>query len=125
MGKSQRDCKETTTLSKVHFTSSKTSASPSSKFIRASLRGWREYLSIANLAIAKLNPALSPQWMQFTYVALRGGHFVDGENPSGAQLGQMEPARWTTLYKQLVDLKVIETEFDPATAYTLQFVHAN
>ena len=98
------------------------------KFIRASLRGWREYLkdpSVANAAIAKLNPALSPHWMQFTYSALRDGHFVDGEGPGGSQLGQMEPARWTTLYKQLVDLKVIEKEFDPATAYTLQFVRTN
>jgi len=35
----------------------------------------------------------------------------------------MEPRRWTTMYEQLVDLKVIDKPFDPATAYTLQFLH--
>jgi len=97
------------------------------RFVRASLRGWRDYLNdpaAAHAAVAKLNPALSPQWMQFTWQELRDGHFVAGENPDGSQIGQMNPARWATLYKQLLELKVIEKEFDPATAYTLQFVQA-
>jgi hypothetical protein len=34
----------------------------------------------------------------------------------------MSPERWTTMYNQLPDLKVIDKPFDPATAYTLQFV---
>lgn len=95
------------------------------KFVRASIRGWRDYLndpSAVNPAIAKLNPALSTQWMQFTWQALRDGHFVAGDDPSGTQVGQMDPARWAMLYKQLLDLKVIEKEFDPQGAYTLQFV---
>jgi NitT/TauT family transport system substrate-binding protein len=95
------------------------------KFVRASLKGWREYLndpSAAHAAIAKLNPALNPEWMQFTWQKLREGHFVAGNDPSGAQLGQMDPKRWATMYEQLTDLKVIANPFDPATAYTLQFV---
>jgi NitT/TauT family transport system substrate-binding protein len=98
------------------------------KFVRASLRGWRDYLkdpAVAHAAVIKLNPALSPQWMQFTWQELRDGHFVAGEDPSGAQIGQMDPARWVALYKQLLELQVIEKEFDPETAYTLQFVRAN
>jgi NitT/TauT family transport system substrate-binding protein len=96
-----------------------------SKFVRASLKGWKDYLmdpAPAHTAIAKLNPALNPEWMQFTWQKLRDGHFVAGEDPTGAQLGQMEPKRWATMYEQLVDLKVIETPFDPTTAYTLQFL---
>lgn len=98
------------------------------KFVRASLRGWRDYLSDpaeAHAAVAKLNPALSPQWMQFTWQELRDGHFVAGEGPNGSQMGQMDPARWSMLYQQLLELKVIEKELDPATAYTLQFVPTN
>jgi hypothetical protein len=34
----------------------------------------------------------------------------------------MTIARWTTMYNQLLDLKVIEKPFDPAIAYTLEFV---
>ena len=96
------------------------------KFVRASIKGWRDYLddpAPAHQAMAKLNPALSPDWMNFSWRALRDGHFVAGDDPTGAQLGQMTAARWSTMYKQLVDLKVIEKPFDPATAYTLQFAH--
>ena len=98
------------------------------KFVDASLKSWRDYLndpSAARTAIAKLNPALNPVWMEFTWKALRDGHFVAGEDPSGAQLGRMNAERWSTMYEQLVDLKVIDKEFDPAAAYTLQFVKQN
>ena len=94
------------------------------KFVEASVRGWRDYLndpSAAHAAIAKLNPALNPEWMEFTWKALRDGHFVAGDDPSGAQLGKMNAERWNTMYQQLLDLKVIDKQFDPATAYTLQF----
>ena len=95
------------------------------KFVRASLKGWRNYLNdpaAANTAIAGLNPALNPDWMQFTWEQLRTGHFVAGDDPSGAQLGQFDPKRWSTMYDQLSDLKVITKPFDPAAAYTLRFL---
>lgn len=97
------------------------------KFVRASVRGWREYLndpSAAHAALLKLNPALSPQWMQFSWQQLRDGHFVAGEAADGSQMGQMDPARWTTLYQQLLELKVIDKQFDPASAYTLRFIQS-
>jgi NitT/TauT family transport system substrate-binding protein len=95
------------------------------KFVRASLRGWRDYLihpDDINAAIGKLNPALSVAQMQFSYQGLRDQHFIAGDDPSGAELGQFTPARWTSMYQQLLDLKVIEKPFDPAIAYTLQFL---
>jgi NitT/TauT family transport system substrate-binding protein len=98
------------------------------KFVRASLKGWREYLNdptAAHAMIAKLNPALNPDWMQFTWTQLRDGHFVTGDDPTGAQIGQFDPKRWATMYDQLVDLKLIQKPFDPTTAYTLQFLQAH
>ena len=95
------------------------------KFVRASLKGWNDYLNdpaTAHAAIAKLNPALSPDWMQFSWQALRDGQFVSGDDSGGAQLGRMNAERWSIMYQQLLDLKVIAKPFDPATAYTLQFV---
>jgi NitT/TauT family transport system substrate-binding protein len=95
------------------------------KFVAASLRGWRDYLedpSAAHAAIVKLNPALNAEWMNFTWKALRDGHFVQGDDPSGAQLGKMNADRWNAMYEQLFELKVISKQFDPTTAYTLQFV---
>jgi NitT/TauT family transport system substrate-binding protein len=95
------------------------------KFVSASLRGWREYLrdpEPAHAAIMKLNPALNPQWMQFSWQALADGRFVTGEAADGRQLGGMDPERWLAMYNQLQDLKVLGSKFDPAAAYTLQFV---
>jgi len=95
------------------------------KFVRASVRGWREYLidpAPAHAMIAKLNPALTPDWMDFTWKALRDGHFVAGDAPNGADLGQLDPKRWQEMYAKLVELKLIEKPFDPSTAYTLQFI---
>jgi len=95
------------------------------KFVDASLHGWRDYLQDpgpAHAMIMKLNPALNPQWVEFSWNALRDGHFVMGDDPNGALLGKMDAARWDTMYEQLLNLKVIEKQFDPATGYTLQFV---
>ena len=95
------------------------------KFVRASVRGWRDYLKNPddiNAAISKLNPAMSVPQMKFSYEALRDQHFIAGEDASGADLGRFDPARWTSMYQQLLDLKVISKPFDPAIAYTLQFL---
>jgi len=43
---------------------------------------------------------------------------------TGAQVGQMNAERWTTMYQQLIEIKVIDKQLDPATAYTLQFITA-
>ena len=96
------------------------------KFVRASLRGWRDYLNDptpANEAIAKLNPAMSREQMAFTYQALKDGKFITGPDPD--HLGVFEPARWNTMYQQLLDLNIVKHPFDPATAYTRQFLPPN
>jgi NitT/TauT family transport system substrate-binding protein len=95
------------------------------KFVRASLRGWRDYLmhpDDINAMISKLNPAMSLPQMKFSYEGLRDQHFITGDAPDGGDLGRFEPARWTSMYQQLLDLKVIQKPFDPAIAYTLQFM---
>jgi NitT/TauT family transport system substrate-binding protein len=94
------------------------------KFVRASLHGWRDYIADpreVNAQLLKLNPAMSLEQMQFTCQALKAGHFVyPDDDPSKA--GGFDPARWTRMYQQLMDLKLIARPFDPATAYTMQFV---
>jgi NitT/TauT family transport system substrate-binding protein len=95
------------------------------KFVRASLRGWRDYLvhpDDINAAIAELNPAMSVPQMKFSYEALRDQHFIIGDATNGADLGRFDPARWTSMYQQLLDLKVIQKPFDPTIAYTMRFM---
>jgi NitT/TauT family transport system substrate-binding protein len=95
------------------------------KFVRASLRGWRDYLvhpDDINAAIGKLNPAMSVAQMKFSYEGLRDQHFITGDAANGADLGRFDPARWTSMYQQLLDLKVITKPFDPTIAYTMRFI---
>jgi NitT/TauT family transport system substrate-binding protein len=94
------------------------------KFVGASLRGWRDYIADpreVNAELLKLNPAMTLEQMQFTCQALKEGHFIYPDNDP-AKAGDFDPARWSAMYQQLVDLKVIQQPIDPATVYTMQFV---
>ncbi len=95
------------------------------KFVRASTRGWRDYIadpSLADAEIGKLNPAMSPDQMAFSEKTLKDLKFETGDGPDGDQLGRFTPERWETMYKQLVDLGVITNQIDPKSAYTMQFL---
>ncbi|HTW61339.1 MAG TPA: ABC transporter substrate-binding protein, partial [Terracidiphilus sp.] len=91
------------------------------KFVRASIRGWQEYLrnpAPTNALLLKLNPALNPAEEAYSAQALRDGGFVTGNDTSGAQTGRMTAARWTATYEQLKSLGILQAPFDPATAYS-------
>jgi NitT/TauT family transport system substrate-binding protein len=93
------------------------------KFVRASLRGWRDFMADpheVNTLLLKLNPEMTLEQMQFTCQALKDGHFIYPDDDP-AKAGEFDPARWTAMYRQLSDLKVIQHPIDPATAYTTQF----
>ena len=99
--------------------------SVTAKFVRASIKGWREYLrdpAPANALILKLNPAQNAAQVQFTLDALKEGRFITGEDPAGSQIGQMEPARWAATNRQLSELGVIRKPINPTTAYTTRFL---
>jgi len=94
------------------------------KFTRASIRGWKDYMqdpAVANALIQKLNPAMSADWAAYSYKTLKQGNFITGEDPTGAQTGTFDPARWQTMYDQLRALGVIKQPIDPATAFSTQF----
>jgi len=95
------------------------------KFVRASILGWRSYLSdpiATNAHLLQLNPALNPAQEAYTAQALRDGGFVTGDDRSGAQTGHMTAARWQDSYDQLKYLGILHGPLNPATAYALQFV---
>jgi NitT/TauT family transport system substrate-binding protein len=95
------------------------------KFVRASVRGWHEYLrnpGATNEYLLKLNPALNPTQEAYTAQTLRDGGFITGGDASGAQTGQMTAARWQTSYDQLKSLGILHGAIDPATSYSLKFV---
>lgn len=95
------------------------------KFVRASLRGWRDYMqdpTVANASISRLNPAMNADQVQFTWKALKEGGFVTGSPSDASQVGQFDPARWSSMYQQLLTLKVLHQPIDPTQAYTLRFL---
>jgi NitT/TauT family transport system substrate-binding protein len=94
------------------------------KFVRASVRGWQEYLrnpGPTNAHLLALNPALNPAQEAYTAQALRDGGFVSGGDASGAQVGRMTAGRWQTSFNQLRSLGMLQTTFDPTTVYSLKF----
>jgi len=94
------------------------------KFVRASIRGWQEYLrnpGPTNEFLLKLNPALNPQQEAYTAQALKDGGFVTGETNTN-QTGQMTAARWQTSYEQLKSLGILQGTVDLSSAYTLKFL---
>jgi NitT/TauT family transport system substrate-binding protein len=95
------------------------------KFVRASIRGWQEYLrdpGPTNALLLKLNPALNPAQEEYTTQALRDGGFITGGDPTGAQTGRMTAAQWQASYEQLKSLGILHGPVDPAVAYSLKFV---
>lgn len=94
-------------------------------FVRATIRGWREYLrdpAPTNALILKLNPAQNPEQMNYTVKALKDGKFITGDDATGAPIGQMTAERWAENNQQLVQLGVIQHPIDPNSAYTLRFL---
>ena len=94
------------------------------KFVRASIRGWQEYLrnpGPTDAYLLTLNPALNAAQEAYTAQQLREGGFVDGGDSSGAQIGRMSSERWQTSFEQLKSLGILHASFDPATAYALKF----
>ena len=94
------------------------------KFVRASIRGWKEYLrnpGPANAHLLTLNPALNSAQEAYTAQALSDGRFVAGDGGGGSQIGQMTAERWQKSYDQLKALGILHGSFDPATAYSLNY----
>jgi NitT/TauT family transport system substrate-binding protein len=95
------------------------------KFVRASVKGWQEYMRdpvATNAMIEKLNPAMSADWADYTYKTLKSGNFITGDDASGAQIGQFDPARWKTTADQLYELGIIKQPIDPTVGYTTRFL---
>lgn len=95
------------------------------RFVRASIRGWNEYLrdpGPTNAHLLELNPALNSAQETYTAQALRDGGFITGGDVTGAQTGHMTAERWNASYQQLKSLGILHSQFDPDAAYSLKYV---
>ena len=95
------------------------------KFVRASMRGWQDYLKNpgpTNAYLLTLNPALNPAQETYTAEALKQGAFVTGSAEDHSQIGSMSDSRWHATYEQLKSLGILTSPIDPESAYSLTFL---
>jgi NitT/TauT family transport system substrate-binding protein len=94
------------------------------KFVRASIRGWNDYLANpgpTNAHLLTLNPALNAAQVAYTAQALRDGGFITGGDQGDVQTGRMAASRWQTGFDQLNSLSILHGSIDPKASYALQF----
>ena len=80
-------------------------------FIDAIREGWQEYLrapEAANARMVKLNPAMDSETMKEAAEVQKP--FIIAADAPAQELGKMTPERWTTLAKQLYDIKLIKAK---------------
>ena len=95
------------------------------KFVRASIRGWNEYLrdpEPTNAHLLQVNPALNAAQEAFTAQALRDGGFITGGDAGGAQTGRMTDERWNATYGQLKALGILHGPVDVSGTYSLKYL---
>lgn len=95
------------------------------KFVRASIRGWQEYLKKPdgiNAHLLALNPALNPQQEAFSAKALLDGGFIFDSGDGTPQIGRMTADRWSTTASQLKQLGIIPANAETGSDYSLDFV---
>jgi NitT/TauT family transport system substrate-binding protein len=93
------------------------------KMVRASRRGWQEYLRAPEAVhplIQKDNPQMDLESLKFAAEAIRALCLPEGTAESA--LGMMTEDRWRTLAAQLVELQFLDAGYDVSRAYTLQFL---
>ena len=93
------------------------------KVVRASARGWRDYLenpAAVNKYIHQVNPEMDLESLAYGVKAIKP-LCLPNELPL-AELGKMTLERWETLADQLKEIDWIETQFDPATAFQSHFI---
>ena len=82
-------------------------------FMRAYIHGWQDYVAgdptPAHEALKKANPNNTDDFMAFSRKMIIDEKLVTGRGPGGgpAQIGRLDPARYTTQIRQLEDLDIL------------------
>jgi NitT/TauT family transport system substrate-binding protein len=96
------------------------------KFVRATLRGWTDYLTgdpaPANAAILKLRSDLTPEFCAYSIKAMNDYHLVLGDPARGEKMGQLTAGRLQTQIKLLSDLGVLEKPVTVPDVATFEFL---
>ena len=95
-------------------------------FVRASIRGWRDYLegdpSPANELILQRNRDMTADLLVFSRRAMIRHRFVQGDPAAGEDIGQLSPARLQDQMQTLLELKILPAPLDIDAVATTEFL---
>lgn len=98
------------------------------KFVRASVRGWVDYLTgdpaPANALLLRLRPDLTPEFLAYSIQAMKDYQLVLGDPARGEAAGQIDPARLRAQIALLQEAGVLDRPVDVADVARLEFVPA-
>ena len=92
-------------------------------FIKASMQGWRDYMSDpapGNALIKAANPKMGDAQIAFGIAKLRELHALDGKD--GMPIGSMTEARWKATDDYMVKAGLLKPDTDWHRAFTTEFV---
>lgn len=96
------------------------------KFVRASLRGWIDYLTgdptPANTLLRNLRPDLPEEFFAFSIGAMKSYQLVLGDPARGERMGQLTPERIATQLRLLRELGVSERDLRVEDVATFDFL---
>jgi NitT/TauT family transport system substrate-binding protein len=95
------------------------------RFVRASLEGWKSYVSDpapANVLIKEANPKMSDAQIAFAIRKLRELKVLDGGDATTSGIGIITEERWKKTYEYLVEVGLLRPEVDWRKAFTTEFV---
>ncbi|HWA26587.1 MAG TPA: ABC transporter substrate-binding protein [Lacunisphaera sp.] len=96
------------------------------KFVRASIRGWEDYLtgdpSPGNKLIAEKRPDLTPEFMAYSIKAMNDYKLVAGDPAKGEAVGQLTPARLEKQIKLLQEVGVLDQPVKVEDVATFEFI---
>lgn len=99
------------------------------KFVRASVRGWVDYLTgdplPANKLLAALRPDLSPDFMAYSIKAMKEYKLVSGDPAKGEFTGQLTAARLEKQIKLLQEVGVLDKPVAISDVAAFEFIPPN
>ena len=96
-----------------------------SRFVRASLEGWKSYLAdpaAANELIKKDNPNMKDDQLAYSVGKLKENQIVTGGDAAKMGIGTMTDERWRKTYDYMTSAGLLKPEVDYRQAFTTQFV---
>lgn len=96
------------------------------KFVRASVRGWVDYLTgdptQANALIAAKNSVMTPEFLAYSIKAMNDYKLVSGDPAKGEAAGQLTPARLEKQIKLLQEVGVLDKPVAVEDVATFEFI---